>query len=222
MVGIPAWGKWQGFACRTVGDQTATVVRIGSSRRSQSDDPACGPSGTRQEGGSVTHGIRSLSSTLHLGLEFSAAERGRRHATDVLRTWGLPDTVADDALLIVFELITNAFRHGAAPPDTSPPVDQRPSNICSLTLQIRRGHLFIAVDDQSRKPPVLRTASADAENGRGLQLVDGLSGGAWGYRALARGSGKQVWAKVPLPAAAVAPSCRPRVPAVTLTRKARP
>lgn len=169
----------------------------------------------------MAHGIRPLSSKLNLVLEFSAARRGRRHATDVLRTWGIPDVVADDALLIILELITNAFRHGAAPPETSSSVGQGPVRACSLTLQVRHGHLFIAVDDQSHKPPVLRAASAGEENGRGLQLVDGLSEGEWGYSTLTHGSGKRVWAKVAIPDAPHTPSRRPRAPATTLTQKAR-
>jgi hypothetical protein len=62
--------------------------------------------------------------------------------------------------------------------------------------------------DESDQPPVLRPQSTDTENGRGLQLVAGLSRDVWGYQLSAPAHGKTVWAELPV-AAATSPSRGP-------------
>jgi anti-anti-sigma regulatory factor/anti-sigma regulatory factor (Ser/Thr protein kinase) len=86
----------------------------------------------------------------------------------------------DGADVVVSELITNAVRH----------VRQR----LALHLELTANNLLIGVTDVSRLQPVLRPYSADADGGRGIQLVEALSD-AWGVRLVHRG-GKTVWARL--------------------------
>ena len=50
--------------------------------------------------------------------------------------------------------------------------------------------------DPSPQPPVVNDAADDAENGRGLLLVEGLST-RWGWYFVAGLGGKVVWASLP-------------------------
>ena len=55
--------------------------------------------------------------------------------------------------------------------------------------------LLCEVCDQTRNPPELQELSATAERGRGILLVNELSG-KWGHRRTA--SGKIVWCTLPI------------------------
>jgi anti-sigma regulatory factor (Ser/Thr protein kinase) len=115
---------------------------------------------------------------------------GRRLAAHTLAQWMVPGKPAEDAVLIVSELLTNAIRHGA------PPLRLR------LRLRLRRGgqELAIEVDDGDRgAAPHKRDASPDAVGGRGLGIVATLSR-RWGSRATQ--SGKTVWSVVAITAGA--------------------
>lgn len=139
-------------------------------------------------------------SRLNLACEPSATRYARQHAKDILLRWGVPRAVTDDALLIVDELVTNAVRHaGSAAEPFDPRRGQPKVRGCALSLWIVNGELLISVYDQNNQRPVLREFSLDAENGRGLQLVAGLSGGAWGYTFLPAEPGKLIWAKLTIP-----------------------
>lgn len=135
-------------------------------------------------------------SRLDLACESSAIRYARGYAGDTFRRWGIPETVSYDALTIVAELATNAVRYaGSSDPDngmTATPGVTR----CTLDLRAENGVLSITFYDESNDPPVLREESATAENGRGLQMVAGLSGGRWGYRPQPSGAGKCVWARI--------------------------
>lgn len=62
----------------------------------------------------ASDGVLQLS-RLDLASSPSAVRWGRRHASDVLDKWGAPDDVAQVALLIVSELLTNVIRHARRP-----------------------------------------------------------------------------------------------------------
>ena len=88
----------------------------------------------------------------------------------------------DDVLLVLSELVGNACRHGAAPVTYDVTADD--------------GDVLVVVEDDDPTPPPGAPgglADLDAENGRGLFLVDELSR-LWGWRPTTRG--KQVWARV--------------------------
>ncbi|MBM9505848.1 ATP-binding protein [Streptomyces sp. KK5PA1] len=119
------------------------------------------------------------------------------HTEDVLRAWRVPAPAKADALSIVGELISNAVRH--ANPQPQPGHEQSPGEPtvhgCTLNLRLMPDHLLILVYDKDRRPPVLREPSDEAESGRGLLLVAGLSA-AWGYIYPTPTSGKLVWARL--------------------------
>jgi anti-sigma regulatory factor (Ser/Thr protein kinase) len=95
--------------------------------------------------------------------------------------WGRAD-LADDAELIVSELVTNAAIASAR--DISP---------VAVRLIMIPGALVIEVLDQAPGVPVLREADCAAESGRGLQLVASVAAD-WGWKP--QGSGKVTWAMI--------------------------
>jgi anti-sigma regulatory factor (Ser/Thr protein kinase) len=104
----------------------------------------------------------------------------------VVRNWtaealaDLSEAVLGDVLLVVTELVSNAYDHGWRP----------------LQLRLLRRPFLarIEVDDTSPQPPVLTYSSVRQPRGRGLVLVDHLST-AWGVAHHA--GGKTVWAEIP-------------------------
>src|SRR6516162_6481331 len=101
-------------------------------------------------------------------LEFAplpgAIPSARLHAVAVLREWGLRH-LADDAALIVSELMTNAA-------DASTDLPERPP----VTLRLRASEraLVVEVWDHSPRDLEPREADAGAECGRGLTVVAAL------------------------------------------------
>ncbi|MFG2312121.1 ATP-binding protein [Streptomyces sp. NPDC048566] len=107
-----------------------------------------------------------------------AAVRGQ------LRAWEL-DSVGDIAVLLVSELVTNSLRYATGPIGVRlvRPVDGRRA-------------LRVEVSDPLPDPPHERSAAAEDENGRGLQLVAGTCTG-WGTRP--GSDGKTVWFELAVP-----------------------
>jgi anti-sigma regulatory factor (Ser/Thr protein kinase) len=127
-----------------------------------------------------------LSSALEFAPLPTAVPCARLHAVHVLHEWGLRH-LANDAALIVSELITNAIDASAMLPER-PPV--------ALRLLATGASLVIEAWDQSPLDLEPRQASADDECGRGLTVVAALSA-RWGtertgYRR------KVVWAELAL------------------------
>jgi anti-sigma regulatory factor (Ser/Thr protein kinase) len=124
----------------------------------------------------------------------SAPTWARRHAGAALNAWQIgPDTI-ETAQLIVSELVTNAIK--AANPGLVRPDSSRSSQRewIALTLRLLQGRVVIEVFDSDPAPPVLSFAGADAENGRGLVLVQALAK-EWGHYFPPSG-GKTVYAVV--------------------------
>jgi hypothetical protein len=118
-----------------------------------------------------------LVTKLELGPFPSAVPCARIHARLVLLEWKLGG-LAEDAELIVSELITNAIRA------TSQPV--------TLFLRSDRRALIIEVRDILSEVPAPQPHAIDAESGRGLELVTILSA-RWGAFHPETG-GKAIWA----------------------------
>ncbi|RBQ21444.1 ATP-binding protein [Spongiactinospora rosea] len=125
--------------------------------------------------------LNALSRTWHLPHTAQAACLAREYARKQLADWGL-SSIANDVVLVVSELATNAFRH-AAPPVT-------------LSLASHRERVWGIVIDHS--PPWLPQSSLVpdldavlAENGRGLMLVTAYTD-RWGVLPRA-GGGKAVY-----------------------------
>jgi anti-sigma regulatory factor (Ser/Thr protein kinase) len=104
----------------------------------------------------------------------------------VLHEWGLRDR-ADDAALVVSELVTNAADASAVLPER-PPI--------AVRLLAREKLLRIEVWDCSPLDLEPRDAEADDECGRGLMVVAALSD-RWGSRRTGY-QRKVVWAELSL------------------------
>ncbi|GAB3177428.1 ATP-binding protein [Streptomyces incanus] len=113
--------------------------------------------------------------------------QARRTTVTVLRQWSLPDALAEDARLVVSELVSNAITHGSG--------DVR------LRLRHDNHELRIWVTDESTAPARRRRAGASDLGGRGLYLVACLSL-RWGVAD----SGRTTYAVIPT--LTEAPPCR--------------
>lgn len=130
---------------------------------------------------------------LVLGDSRGAVTRCRDFTAVALTDWGwLPAETAeareraDDVLLLVSEVVTNACLHAGGPQE--------------LVLRHADGWLRVEVSDRSPehpRPGVLRSPALPG--GHGLMVLDRLAG-AWGSVAKADGSpGKVVWLEVSRP-----------------------
>jgi anti-sigma regulatory factor (Ser/Thr protein kinase) len=118
--------------------------------------------------------------------------RGAREFTgQTLRGWGLT-MLAEDAAVIVSELVTNALLHGCG-------LSTATAGQVELILWRQDGQMVCAVTDSGPEPPVLVSPDPFAEAGRGLQVVEALSA-TWGWARLG-GCRKAVWATLPVPGA---------------------
>ncbi|WP_214402619.1 ATP-binding protein [Pseudonocardia lacus] len=97
----------------------------------------------------------------------------------VLDEWGVGGEAGEPTLLVVTELVSNAAEHGSAP--------------VRLAVELRGDAVRVEVYDGSPEQPRRRPHDPERVRGRGLQLVDGLSGG-WGWTPSP--PGKVVWAEV--------------------------
>ena len=117
----------------------------------------------------------------------TAAAWARRHTTDVLARWGLPE-LADDCCLVVSELIGNAVTHA---------VPGRDPTVCRLVLKLFSDAVCVEVWDPSPNTNVrLREADVLSESGRGLAIVTALCGTPPLVFAVP-GAGKTVVAVIP-------------------------
>ncbi|WP_329428844.1 ATP-binding protein [Streptosporangium sp. NBC_01495] len=117
--------------------------------------------------------------TLHAQLKMTVdpltPKRARVFTTDILRAWGERDLV-DDAVLIVSELVTNAFRHGRSrTPEELTGLTGQNTETVTLLLELWPNAVGIHLQDGSSVLPVPRVALDDQENGRGLQIVTALA-----------------------------------------------
>ena len=110
----------------------------------------------------------------------------RLHAVHVLHEWGLR-ALADDAVLIVSEIVTNSI-------DASVVLPERPPIV--LRLLATETLLRIEVWDQSPHDVEPREADASAECGRGLTVVAALST-RWGSNRTSY-QHKVVWSELDL------------------------
>jgi anti-sigma regulatory factor (Ser/Thr protein kinase) len=107
-----------------------------------------------------------------------SAHTARRLVRSVLLTrWGLSTALAEDAVLLVSELVGNAVRHTGA-------------QTLGLRLRRQRGRIRVEVRDPSRGLPCLLPVHEFDVSGRGLFLVDHLSD-RWGVDLLPHG--KTTW-----------------------------
>jgi hypothetical protein len=116
-----------------------------------------------------------------IGLPGEARSAGlaRRFLAGTLTGWGRTD-YAEDAALLVTELVTNAALHARTD--------------IVVSVELTGGVLRVAVTDGSPRHPVLRHYSVESTTGRGLALVS-IVASRWGTEANADGT-KTVWAEL--------------------------
>jgi anti-sigma regulatory factor (Ser/Thr protein kinase) len=104
---------------------------------------------------------------------------------------GIGIDTADTAELLISELVTNAVRFASGPVPTHEYSGRVNAGIIWLSVRHFVKGLLIEVFDTDASPPVFVDPAEDAENGRGLFIVDALSN-QWSYFFLP-GGGKVVY-----------------------------
>ena len=135
---------------------------------------------------------RGSHASADLRAEPAAARRARRLTRDTLTRWGLAH-LADEAETIASELIANAAAIATQPRRTLPAI--------IFALHHRHGELRITAWDNGPDRPRPAEPAPDAEKGRGLAIIDHLTGRNWGWWPTPISAGKVVWAALPAPAA---------------------
>lgn len=112
---------------------------------------------------------------LELDATPASVREGRDFLGRALAEWDC-GRIADDARLLLSEILTNAVQHAQGP----------------LRVRVRRGsaELTVEVDDRSAQLPRPRRAGEDEESGRGLALAGTLAD-TWGVRLM--DDGKTTW-----------------------------
>lgn len=112
----------------------------------------------------------------------------RRWAADELAAmYAQPGRAADDAALVVSELLTNSVRADA--------------RRVSLAVEVHHERLRLEASDDAVGVPAMVPAGPTDIHGRGLHIVDAIAGN-WGVRV--EPLGKTVWAELTMPVDAVA------------------
>lgn len=109
-----------------------------------------------------------------------SAAAARRMVSQALEVWQLPQ-LADTALLVLSELVSNAVRHATG------------EGMRITAHRLPTGRVHLAVLDRDPTRPQIRPPTPDGVSGRGLLLVEAMSF-AWGVDMLP--GGKRVWAVV--------------------------
>jgi anti-sigma regulatory factor (Ser/Thr protein kinase) len=125
-----------------------------------------------------------LRAALDLGAVPTAPGCARAWTRQILWEWRL-SRLADSADLIVSELVTNAVQASRA---------MRQAAV-RIYLVSDRAQVVVFVWDASLQPPWRADPGEDDESGRGLLLVEAVSG-RWGHFGH-DGGGKVVWAALP-------------------------
>lgn len=137
-----------------------------------------------------------------LAAEPTSARKARRLVLEALAEWDL-DSLADDASLLVSEVVTNSLLHARSP----------------IHVRVIRSDpgVRIEVHDGSPRLPSVRTYDGEAVTGRGLEIV-GCTASNWG--AEQSNDGKVVWFELGTPtvesAYAAAPDRKSATPTVAV------
>ncbi len=115
----------------------------------------------------------------------TSCSQARAFVRDSLASMGIDSKVADVAVLVASELVTNAVLHAHAGP--------------VVTVHNEKTAVRIEVEDSSEMFPLVRGYSTDAVTGRGLDVIE-ASASNWGV--VTTQNGKTVWAEFQLDSAA--------------------
>ncbi|PZT80374.1 ATP-binding protein [Streptomyces sp. AC1-42W] len=118
--------------------------------------------------------------------------RARRRMREQLRSHGVSDSVVDDAVLILSELLSNACRHGRP---LGRQTERGDGDVRAAWCVDRTGGLTVEVTDGGGPTrPVPATPSVTARGGRGLNIISALAR-EWGVRDDVSGE-VTVWVQV--------------------------
>ena len=117
----------------------------------------------------------------------SAAAEARRFTRACLPLWGM-EALAEDAVAVVSELAANAVN--AVSPGTS-------GLAIIVALHAVPPGLRISVWDVGPGHPAPADAGPNDESGRGLTIIDTLTGSNWGWWPTPLSGGKVTWAQLP-------------------------
>lgn len=132
-------------------------------------------------------------SIVHLPHAAASVSVARRHLCRELLAWGVADEVADDAAVVISELLSNALRHARPLSGETPQVRVAWTRLGdTVELAVTDGG---AVTEPRRGQPALSSLG-----GRGLGIVETLSR-SWGVRRDDHGS--TVWALLYAPVSPV-------------------
>ncbi|MFJ2266349.1 ATP-binding protein [Streptomyces sp. NPDC098085] len=105
--------------------------------------------------------------------------QARHRMREQLRGHGVPDSVVDDAVLILSELLSNACRHGRP---LGRHTDVGDGDVRAAWRVDRAGGLTVEVTDGGGPTrPIPATPSVTARGGRGLNIISALAE-QWGVR----------------------------------------
>jgi anti-sigma regulatory factor (Ser/Thr protein kinase) len=107
----------------------------------------------------------------------------RHQVGKAFSAWGYDLKDAARVILVCSELATNAVQHA-----------HRPGHLFEVNVAADGAHCLVEVSDTSSRPPQQRSAGADDEHGRGLQLVAALAEET-GHQPRSP-IGKTVWARL--------------------------
>lgn len=132
------------------------------------------------------------------GSTLATPGRARAEVRRVLAAWKVPDAVSADLLVIVSELVTNATVHAA-----------KPGRIAVVVAHEWRAVRVAVIGPAAPERLTANLPGLDAENGRGLAVVDAYAD-RWGHRVYGT-QRSMVWAVIRLPEPPLAFAARPGV-----------
>ncbi|MET8011411.1 ATP-binding protein [Streptomyces sp. NPDC005271] len=118
----------------------------------------------------------------HLPRHPRSVGRARTLLREQARSWKVPEELAETAVLLLSELMTNACQHARVPPGRE----------VRARCVVRDEKLRVEVSDAGDVLPRLRQARPEDESGRGLALIAALAD-AWDAYPRPCGIGKTVW-----------------------------
>ena len=171
----------QALAEGPVTDRVRTAVETLSDAR-EALVPLLRERGAAGPGPEPAPGTERVVRSVELSTDDEASLAGRAFCRPVLDGWSLPRPVAEAAVDVASELVTNAARHAR-------------SSVC-LSLEVIGDDLVVSVwDDGPGRPQLLPHRPGPSDRGIGLHWVEALTT-AWGWSD-ERG-GKRVWAVMPV------------------------
>jgi anti-sigma regulatory factor (Ser/Thr protein kinase) len=155
---------------------TGQVVRVGEARPDTS--PAIGSAWLSHQPGQPRPMDAGAFALVALPTSPFWARRYTRFFLDSCR--GVSADIAEIAELLVSELVTNSVRFAGDPARTLRYSERANASLIRLFLRHFPQCLLIEVYDADNNPPIRSPAVDQAENGRGLMLVEALSK-EWSY-----------------------------------------